>query len=66
MSDVNAPTGVIEVDAEDLPISCPGPHTPLWNMHPKVFLDVATTGAAMCSYCGQEYRLKPGAKVHGH
>ncbi len=57
---------IIEVDADELPVSCPGPHTPLWNMHPKVFLDVATSGAVKCPYCGAEYRLKAGAKVHSH
>lgn len=57
---------VHEVGANDLPISCPGPHTPLWNLHPKVFLDVATTGAARCPYCGTEYRLRAGEHVGGH
>ncbi|VCU68555.1 Zinc-finger domain protein [Pigmentiphaga humi] len=57
---------LIEIDASELPLACPGPRTPLWNMHPKVFLDVATTGAAKCPYCGTEYRLKAGAKVIGH
>ncbi|MDX3906672.1 MAG: zinc-finger domain-containing protein [Pigmentiphaga sp.] len=58
-----AANAIIEVDADELPISCPGPQTPLWNMHPKVFLDVATTGSAKCPYCGAEYRLKGGAKA---
>ncbi len=57
---------VHEVGASDLPISCPGPHTPLWNLHPKVFLDVATTGSARCPYCGAEYRLRAGEHVGGH
>jgi len=57
---------VYEVGADDLPVSCPGPQTPLWNMHPKVYLDVATAGSARCPYCGAEYRLKPGTHVHGH
>lgn len=61
-----APNEVYEVGAEDLPVSCPGPHTPLWNMHPKIYLDVATKGVARCPYCGAEYRLKPGTHVHGH
>ncbi len=62
----DAPREVYEVGAQDLPVSCPGPHTPLWNMHPKVYLDVATTGSAHCPYCGAEYKLKPGTHVHGH
>jgi uncharacterized Zn-finger protein len=39
----------------------------LWNSHPKVYLDVASTGAAKCPYCGTEYKLKAGEHVgHGH
>jgi len=56
----------IEIGAEDLPLYCPGPHAPLWSMHPRVFLDVTRTGSAKCPYCGTEYRLKPGMPVHGH
>lgn len=56
---------IYEVDVDDLPVSCPGPQTPVWNLHPKVYLDVATTGSARCPYCSAEYRLKPGARV-GH
>ncbi len=59
-------TTPIEVDAHDLPLHCPTGATASWNLHPKVFLDVAHTGHAKCPYCGTEYRLKPGAKVHGH
>jgi uncharacterized Zn-finger protein len=39
---------------------------PVWNHHPRVFLDVATTGEAMCPYCGTRYRLKAGEVVKGH
>ena len=39
----------------------------LWNSHPKVYLDVASTGVAKCPYCGTEYKLKAGEHVgHGH
>ena len=39
----------------------------LWNTHPKVYLDVASTGQAKCPYCGTEYKLKAGEHVgHGH
>ena len=37
---------------------------PLWSNHPRVFIDVATAGVGKCPYCGTEYRLKPGEKVH--
>jgi uncharacterized Zn-finger protein len=46
---------------------CPNPRMPLWSNHPKVYLDVATTGEARCPYCGTAYRLKAGEKLHaGH
>ncbi len=39
----------------------------LWNTHPKVYLDVASTGQVKCPYCGTEYKLKAGEHVgHGH
>lgn len=56
----------IEVDAHDLPLHCPTGDAKAWNLHPRVFLDIAHTGQAKCPYCGTEYRLKPGTKVHGH
>lgn len=63
----------IELAAKDLNaqggVYCPSPkaHMQLWNTHPKVYLDVATTGAAKCPYCGTLYRLKAGEVVsHGH
>lgn len=63
----------IELAATDLNaqggVYCPSPkaHMQLWNTHPKVYLDVATTGAAKCPYCGTLYRLKAGEVVsHGH
>ncbi|RZS86280.1 zinc-finger domain-containing protein [Pigmentiphaga kullae] len=59
-----AANAIIEVDADALPLSCPGPQTPLWNMHPKVFLDIGTTGEAKCPYCGAEYRLKGPLPTH--
>ena len=56
---------VVEVEAKDLPAFCPNPSMPVWCHHPKVFLDVATTGEAKCPYCGTVYRLRGGAG-HGH
>ncbi len=65
----NQPQAVIEVAAADLQgpgvIACPNPKMALWSTHPKVFIDVVTTGSGKCPYCGTEYRLKAGEKVHG-
>lgn len=64
-----APSAV-EVTAADVQgpgvVFCPNPKMPLWSNHPRIFIDVATTGAGKCPYCGTEYRLKAGEKIHGH
>jgi uncharacterized Zn-finger protein len=39
---------------------------PVWNHHPRVFLDVTQGGEAMCPYCGTKYRLKAGEVPKGH
>lgn len=72
MDDARSPAGgagvasVVELRAGDLPAFCPNPKMPVWNHHPRVFLDVAHTGRALCPYCSTEYRLDPAAKVPGH
>lgn len=59
-------TATIELLAKDLNpqggVFCPAPKAgmQLWNTHPKVYLDVAKTGAAKCPYCGTAYQLKAG------
>ncbi|MCL2525002.1 MAG: zinc-finger domain-containing protein [Betaproteobacteria bacterium] len=55
-------TPPVELTAADLPLCCPMPKTPLWNQHPRVFLDVVQTGETMCPYCGTRYVLKGEAK----
>ena len=55
----------VEVSAGDLPLHCPPAHTPGWNLHPRVFLDVVHTGAAVCPYCGTRYVLT-GEAPKGH
>ena len=57
---------VVALDGKDLPAFCPNPKMTLWSQHPRVYLDVAPTGEAMCPYCGTKYRLKDGAVVRGH
>ncbi len=59
-------TNHVELDGKDLPAFCPNPRMPLWNHHPRVFLDVVPKGHAMCPYCGTHYRLKPGTVVRTH
>ena len=67
-AEANAPRAVVEVVAADLHgggvVYCPNPKMPLWSTHPRVFIDVASAGVGKCPYCGTEYRLKPGEKVH--
>ena len=55
----------VEVTEKDLPLHCPTPAAPLWSRHPRVFLDVARQGTALCPYCGTLYRLK-GKPSGGH
>jgi len=47
-----------EVDAADLPLSCPMPEMSLWNSHPRVYLPIEHTGSAKCPYCGAEFTLR--------
>ena len=54
------------VKPKDLPVFCPNPAMPLWSSHPRVFLDIAETGEAMCPYCGTRYRLAGGRASGGH
>ncbi len=66
-----APESAVEVTAADLQgpgaVFCPNPKMPLWSGHPRVFLDIGTTGVARCPYCGTVYRLKAGEKLpSGH
>ena len=61
-------SAVVELTAAELQgpgvIFCPNPKMHLWSNHPRVFIDVASTGSGKCPYCGTEYRLKAGEKVH--
>lgn len=61
---------IVELTATELHGSgaafCPNPKMPLWSGHPRVYIDVATTGEGKCPYCGTVYRLKAGEKVHAH
>lgn len=57
---------IIYVGADDLPVYCPGPNSPLWSMHPRIYIEVTKTGVAKCQYCSAQYALREGEKVHGH
>jgi uncharacterized Zn-finger protein len=57
---------IITVSAEDLPVYCPGPQSPLWSMHPRIYIEVVKNGVARCQYCGARYALREGEKLHGH
>ncbi|CDS52628.1 FIG00933651: hypothetical protein [Polaromonas sp. CG9_12] len=64
-------SSTIELLASDLNaqgcVICPSPKADmtLWNNHPRVYLDVARTGEAKCSYCGTVYQLKAGEHFGG-
>jgi uncharacterized Zn-finger protein len=59
-------TTPVAVKHDDLPVFCPNPGMPLWSSHPRVFLDIAETGEAMCPYCGTRYLLEGGPRKGGH
>ena len=72
---MNAPSRkdtVVELVAKDLNgnggIFCPSPVAgmKLWNTHPRVYLDIAQSGAAKCPYCGTVYKLREGEHFGGH
>ena len=56
----------VVVKPRDLPVFCPNPGMALWSSHPRVFLDIAETGEAMCPYCGTLYKLEGGPLAPGH
>jgi uncharacterized Zn-finger protein len=56
----------VVVKPAELPVFCPNPAMPLWSSHPRVFLDIAETGEAMCPYCGTRYQLDGGPRKGGH
>ena len=66
MSDSHAPPSgsPVLLKASDLPAHCPNPKMPLWSNHPRVFIDVASTGEGWCPYCGTVYKLKAGEHAH--
>jgi uncharacterized Zn-finger protein len=68
--DVERKPSAVELGAADLHgpgvVFCPNPKMPLWSGHPRVFIDVATTGEGACPYCGTVYRLPAGARPGGH
>ena len=63
---------VVELSAKDLNgnggIFCPSPKADmkLWNNHPRIYLDIAQSGAAKCPYCGTVYKLREGEHFCGH
>lgn len=57
---------VVTVTATQLPLHCPTPEQALWDQHPRVFINVNTTGAARCPYCGTLYRLEGKKPAAGH
>jgi uncharacterized Zn-finger protein len=52
---------LVELTDKDLEgpgvVFCPNPKMTLWSAHPRVFIDVASTGEGKCPYCSTVYRL---------
>jgi uncharacterized Zn-finger protein len=47
---------LVTLKADELPAFCPNPAMPIWNHHPRVYLDVSQGQVAMCPYCGTRYQ----------
>ena len=44
---------VRRITAADLPFSCPPPDAPVWDLHPRVFLQIDHQNPQQsCPYCG--------------
>ena len=71
MSTFTRKEAVVELVAKDLNtnggIFCPSPKADmkLWNSHPRIYLDIASSGAAKCPYCGTVYKLREGEHFGG-
>jgi uncharacterized Zn-finger protein len=63
------PHAVVELAASELMgpgvTHCPNPRMPLWNQHPRVFLNMTGSGDVRCPYCGTVYRMKAGEHAGG-
>jgi uncharacterized Zn-finger protein len=66
MATAESAASIVEVTAAELPVHCPNPKMPLWSSHPRVYLDVADSGEALCPYCGTKYVLQGGPIKSGH
>jgi uncharacterized Zn-finger protein len=60
----NGQSKTTQIKPEQLPLHCPTDAVPLWNQHPKVFLDFDSQGQAKCPYCGAQYHLDGEVKGH--
>ena len=54
---------IIKVSKEQLPLCCPQPEDDVWNMHPRVYLELETSSKeqmakAICPYCSTQYILQ--------
>ncbi|HEC75465.1 MAG TPA: zinc-finger domain-containing protein [Methylophaga aminisulfidivorans] len=45
------------VHPNELPLSCPSETMAVWNVHPRIFLDIESKGQVSCPYCGAIYSL---------
>lgn len=48
---------IIEVQAADLPLSCPPVDGSVVEMHPRVYLPLKPGETVTCPYCSARYKL---------
>jgi len=58
MPNGTAHSRIVELDNPDLPIACPNKQSPIWSLHPRIYLDPTHEDMMMCPYCGTIYRTK--------
>jgi uncharacterized Zn-finger protein len=51
---------LVTLRADELPAYCPNPSMPVWNHHPRVYLELAGGRTVLCPYCGTRYRVAEG------
>lgn len=47
----------VKITDKSQPLCCPPANMSLWNMHPKVYLELDADKQAMCPYCSTYYVL---------
>ena len=53
-----AKKNTIKVAANSKSVCCPPKGQELWNLHPRVYLDIEKSREVKCPYCGNHFELQ--------